>query len=90
MSPDQVVSEWRHATSQRQYELRKQSLTVACPLPGCMAEPGHPCSYMGARIDHETGRTIAMERITRTAHLERLAVFTDGQLYGYTLRGLNR
>ena len=82
------MAEWQRATQQRQYELRQQSLAVACPLPSCQAAPNQLCSYVGARIDPETGRTIAMERTTRTAHLERLAVFTGGQLYGYTLHRL--
>lgn len=88
MTPDEVVAAWTHAAPQEQYLFRTESLVVACPLPGCGAQPGEPCSYLGPRIDSATGATVAMERITRAAHLERLAVFTDGRLFGYTLRKL--
>jgi hypothetical protein len=86
VTPDQVVEEWRTAGPVRQHQLRQESVVVDCPLLGCLALAGEPCSYVGPVTDLETGRTVAMAQITRSAHLERLAVFTGGRLYGYTLR----
>jgi hypothetical protein len=90
VTPDQVVTEWRTADSPRQYQLRQEAHAVACPRPDCEAQPEEWCSYSGAKIDNETGQIIGMQRITRSAHLERLAVFTGGRLYGYTLHALER
>lgn len=87
MTPGEVVAVWRTSTVVAQYQLRQESLAVDCPL--CQAAAGEPCGYTGPRIDSETGRTVAMEWITRSAHLERLATFTGGRLFGYTLRHLD-
>jgi hypothetical protein len=86
VTPDQVVAAWPTAGSVEQYRLRQESLVVDCPR--CHVHAGEPCGYEGAKIDSETGLTVGMQWITRSAHLERLAVFTDGRLYGYTLRKL--
>lgn len=87
---EELVERWPWAGAVEQYRLREQAQAVDCPLPGCLADAGQPCSYLGPSIDPETGRTVAMVRILRPAHLERLAVLTGGRLYGYTLRSLER
>lgn len=88
MTPDEVVAAWVHATTARQYALRREAEAVTCPMPDCNAQPGESCSYSGPVIDSETGATTGMQRVVRAAHLERVAVFTDRRLFGYTLRQL--
>ena len=90
MTPDEVVAGWTHATPQEQYELRREAQAVTCPLPSCGAAPGESCGYLGPVIDAETGQTTGMEWVFRPSHQERLAAFTGGRLFGYTLRKLER
>lgn len=65
------------------------ALGVTCPMPGCRAEPQEPCTYAFAIRDDETGLFVRWDRITRTAHHERIATATGGRVYGYTLRALD-
>lgn len=72
---------------------RAAALAVACPVPTCAAPAGQPCRYASREEDMETGeplRPIRPKWVYRTAHLERVALHTDGRLFGYTLRALER
>jgi hypothetical protein len=72
---------------------RRDALAVPCPIPTCAAPVGEPCRYASRREDMATGeplRPIQPVWVYRTAHLERVALHTDGRLFGYTLRALQR
>jgi hypothetical protein len=72
---------------------RAAALAAACPIPTCAAPAGQPCRYASRAEDMETGEPLHPLQpvwVYRTAHLERVALHTDGALFGYTLRALQR
>lgn len=61
--------------------------TMACPL--CGAQPGEECTYPLAILSEDDAqRFLRWEYVERSPHQPRIAVATDGRLYGYALRNL--
>lgn len=68
---------------------RRDSIAATCPL--CHAKPKQPCTYQGGTYDMETGESLRrLQTFTRAPHHERVAVYTDGDLFAYTLRWLEK
>lgn len=83
---DELRGDWRPAEID---QFGRDSIAVACPL--CGAEPGETCTYEAGAYDMETGESLRrLQTFTRVPHHERVAVFTDGDLFGYTLRRLEQ
>ncbi len=59
---------------------------VTCPL--CGAVDGQSCTYPLAIREEGTERFLRWELVERIPHQPRVAVATDGRIYGYTLRRL--